>query len=263
MTREMTTGGIGIKGLFLNYGGTLAPVRIPRNYSRVPRETELALWELRERIPVGIITTQSLEFVVPRTQFAHAWYAVGIEMRVGERLYPPLFTPEALPLVARALEFARTRLARGMFIEEKRAMSGSVAAFCVDWRYASDQERAGIAVSEIADFCRALRLCVIPSGQPYCNVYAHDIDITRALPAMKRELGVTAGVMYLGDSEADNPVFAAVEVAIGVVHEESGEALGCHSKIRFEEAAVFFRRLLANNLVFEPELAVFGPEPVR
>jgi len=65
-----------VGALFTDYDGTISPINVSRSESRVPPEIMFMLNRIRERIPVAVITTKSLEFVVAKTPFACAWSAL-------------------------------------------------------------------------------------------------------------------------------------------------------------------------------------------
>ena len=73
-----------VRALFLDYDGTISPLDIPRSKSKVSPENLAVLCQISLQIPVAIITTKSLSFVVRRTPFAHAWSSLGgLEVKIG------------------------------------------------------------------------------------------------------------------------------------------------------------------------------------
>ncbi len=97
-----------VNGLFLDYDGTLSPLNVTRQHSRVPPHLEALLNIMRRSIPIGIITTKDLPFIVPRTLFAYAWCAIaGMEMKIGSQLFVAQGVEKDLPPLIEALIFAK------------------------------------------------------------------------------------------------------------------------------------------------------------
>jgi hypothetical protein len=101
----------------------------------------LVLNRIRGHIPVAVITTKSLEFVIPRTPFACAWSALGgLETRIGETTCRASCL-KTTKNVATALHYAKSRSEGVLTVEEKRDSHGEVVAFSVDWRFADNPEK--------------------------------------------------------------------------------------------------------------------------
>ena len=74
-----------VKALFLDYDGTISPLNVSRTESRDLPENLAILRQISSIIPVAIITTKDLAFVVERTPFAHAWAGLGgLEIKVND-----------------------------------------------------------------------------------------------------------------------------------------------------------------------------------
>ncbi|MDP2918766.1 MAG: HAD hydrolase family protein [Dehalococcoidia bacterium] len=246
-----------IRGLFLDYDGTIAPPGVTRLESRVAEDTASLLHHISKMIPVGIITTKDLSFILPRTLFANAWCTIGgLEMRVGDTVVQPSGLQATLPHITRALEHAKHYAGDSLFIEEKRDSKGQTVAFCVDWRNSQKKKSAESISTTVRNYCQALPLEVVTYGQqPFFDVYPCPIDKGKALEEMKRLLNVPHGLMYLGDSKVDNPAFRAADISIGVLHEESVMELECDYYIKFVDVEQFFRRFLENDMVFDGNFA--------
>lgn len=243
---------IGVGALFLDYDGTITSLNVPRQESRVPAELNVLLHRIKELIPVGIITTKDMGFIVPKTRFANVWAAIaGLEIRIGSRVVKAVGVKKRLPYVLQALEYARRLSDKYLFIEEKRDSSGQTVAFCVDWRFSANLMEAKLRATRVMNHCRNSSLEVIGyEGQPYFDVYPCRVDKGKALVELKRHFGLQSGLMYLGDSKVDNPAFQVADIGIGVLHEESAADLECDYYVRFEDVGSLLRRLMENNLVF-------------
>jgi trehalose-phosphatase len=241
--------------LVLDYDGTISPLSLPRNKSRVPVETQEVLQEIGKLIPIVIVTTKDLSFVEARTPFACAWSGVGgLERKVGHVTQKRPGYEYKLRNVSVAIEYARRHMnLAGVEVEEKRDMNHRCIAFCLDWRRAEDSAAALKGASAVADYCESLGLMLVRiEGQPFLDVYPMSVDKGLALRELLKELKLKKGILYMGDSEVDNPAFAVADVGVGVVHGENYEQdLVCDYFVKFEDVSTFLRRLLENRLLFE------------
>ncbi len=251
-----------IKCLVLDYDGTISPLNVERARSRVPRKTRAVLQRIGRLIPIAIVTTKDLSFVTTRTSFAQAWSAMnGLEAKIGGRIRRKKGLLHGFKRVSLALKYARSHLTEnGTEIEEKQDTLRRTVAFCVDWRRAKNMAAATKEADKIAAYCRQLGLKVVRyETQPFFDVYPMLVDKGTALADLLKEMGVTNDVLYMGDSEADNPAFERSNVSVGVIHGETFlRRLTCDFYVKFENVSVFLRYLLENNLVFEPDFPMIG-----
>jgi HAD superfamily hydrolase (TIGR01484 family) len=257
----------GIKSLFLDYDGTIGPLNVPREESRVPDKTLLVLEKISQLIPIVIVSTKDLPFLVPRTPFAHAWCGIaGIERKIGNKVEQPSFLEAALGRVAFALDYAKsTAKDADVFLEEKHDSQGRTVAFCVDWRRAKNLETARLQASLINNRCRELRLDVLNyAGQPFFDVYPIPADKGRAVKDIREKLGLENSTLYMGDSEIDNPAFRACNVSLGVINEETNQQnLACEFFVHFAEVERFLTMLLENHLFFDSNFPMIKTNPSR
>lgn len=252
---------IRVEGLFLDYDGTISPLNVSREESKVPGETEAILHRIRQLVPVGITTTKDLSFIVPRTPFASAWSAIGgLEIKTGERIIIDPHAQKGLRFISPALQYTRQHSGNYLFIEEKRDSAGKTIAFCVDWRQHQNTEEAEAKANDVMSYCQRLPLNVIRyEEQPYFDVYPCPIDKGKALVELKQNLGVSGAIMYMGDSKVDNPAFNIAEFSVGVLHEETHANLTCRYYVKYESVASLLHHLKENNMVFSqdfPEISL-------
>jgi HAD superfamily hydrolase (TIGR01484 family) len=242
-----------IGALFTDYDGTVSPINVSRSESRVPPEIISVLNRIKERIPVAVITTKSLEFVVAKTPFACAWSTLGgLETRIGE-ITSRASCLKTTRAVAIALQYAK-RISEGVLaVEEKRDSRGEVVAFSVDWRFADNQIMAEKTAKKILSFYENLGVVTKRyTGQPFFDVFPCAVNKGKALLDLKQKLGVQDGIMFLGDSTVDNDAFELADVAVGVVHAETPKNLACEYLVRFEDIAGFLGCLLETDFLFDP-----------
>jgi len=251
-----------VKAVFLDYDGTVAPLEVPRSESAVSPRNAQVLHKISQRIPVAIVTTKDLPFVMERTPFAHAWSGLGgLETKVHGAVIraPCLGNPASY--VMTALRHVKSVCADGLVVEEKRDSEGVVVAFSVDWRQALNSREAEEMALDIIAYCRTLPLFTVRNdGQPFFDVFPCPIDKGEAVTRLKRKLGLHDGVLYMGDSSVDNSAFRAADVAVGVVHEETPDDLACDCLVRFEDVASFLECLVGNGLRFSLDFPMIQRE---
>ena len=95
------------------------------------------------------------------------------------------------------------------------------------------------------------------STHPFLDIYGIKCDKGRAFDSVLKLLDIDASkkIMYLGDSENDNPAFAKADVSIGV-HSDRRlyPRLDCQYSIDFDRLPLFLRRLSHDDFEFSDKL---------
>jgi len=250
-----------------DYDGTISPIDASRIESRVPLQTRVMLRQIGSFLPISILTMKDLPFIMPRTPFAQAWSAIGgLELRIGKRVLKRESLEPMLTRISLAVNYAKSHITSvGVEIEEKQDSEGNTVAFCVDWRQAKDPKTAKQEAGYVATYCKGLGLKLIKyETQPFYDVYPVVPDKGWALREMLKEFGVKNGVLYLGDSETDNPAFRASDVSLGVIHDETPlRALDCDYFVKFELVPDFLHALLVNDFLFSSDFSMIKPNSHR
>jgi HAD superfamily hydrolase (TIGR01484 family) len=254
-----------VKSLFLDYDGTIGPLNVSRSHSQVPTETRMMLQRISRHIPIIIVSTKDLSFLVPRTPFAYAWCGIaGIERKIGNTFKERAIPETALEHIAVGLQYARSDATdTDFFVEEKRDSSGRTVAFCLDWRQASEIEAARAKADIIASYCEKLDLKVFRyHGQPFYDVFPVCADKGNAVREIREELKLEDGALYMGDSEVDNLAFSACDIGLCVTHEDGvKQNLACNYSVKYGEVADFLAMLLANDLFFSSSFPMITTSP--
>jgi HAD superfamily hydrolase (TIGR01484 family) len=244
-----------IKALFLDFDGTISSINLPAASSAVPPEILNNLGRIGQQIPIGIITSKSLPFIIEKTPFAIAWSGLGgLETKIRGEIIRDSCLNKSSKHVKKALQYAKSLHSEYLTIEEKSDSEGKIAAFSVDWRYSTSLKKSRASALRIAAYCGTLPVYVIKYGkQPFFDVFPDRFNKGKALKLLKQKLALRDGVLYMGDSVTDNPAFLTADLSIAVSHEETSTSLACDYFVEFENVAMFFKTLLENNLLFNPK----------
>jgi HAD superfamily hydrolase (TIGR01484 family) len=245
-----------VTALFLDYDGTISPIDGPESNSDVLHQNEAVLSEISKKIPIAIITTKDLPFIMKRTQFAHAWAGLGgLETKIRDSRVKRINMKKNASHIDAALRYADSFTGEGLKTEKKRFLNGNVIAFSVDWRKADDPTLALKKASQILSYCQTIPIVTTTyENQPFFDAFPCHIDKGKALLALKEELGLSKGILYMGDSTLDNSAFDNADFAVGVLHGENSPTLHCDFYIKFEHVPHFLRNLLQNDFLIESSL---------
>jgi len=249
-----------ISAVFSDFDGTLSQLESRREDAALSPILRRLLTKLSKHITLGIVTTKDLSFIRERIPFAHGISAsCGLEMQVGEKIYldervraPNEPLEKAYQEVLKKILQARDNLA----LERKESEDEHLIGFCIDWRLARNWEEAKRIAAPLLDNSRKQGLYVVESDvSPFANVFPIKIDKGEAFANLKRELGVTGSIMYLGDSEADDPAFQLAEVSVGVKHRRIMPKLQCKYRVEFFELENLLTELIDSDFEFNEKMA--------
>ncbi len=234
----------------MDYDGTIAPLGVPREESRIFRSVERELRAIAREVPVSIVTAKDFDFIFPRSRFAAGWACVsGLDVRLADGRKAGL---PRLRSLGQALGVAEAAERLGTYTELKHGPSGELLAVAVDW---SGVPGAGPSVMRRLKLLTEAGLTVSHErGATYADVYAATPDKGRATLLLKRMLQVHSYTMFIGDSTLDNSAFQAAEISVGVIHGQPMEALKCEFIVEQTRLAEFLRSLSGRGMEFAPTL---------
>ena len=120
----------------------------------------------------------------------------------------------------------------------------------------SNWDEAKRMAAPLLTYCKEHGLYVVEAdASPIANVFPTKVDKGEAFDKLKRELGVTGPIIFLGDSEADDPAFQHAEVSIGVKHRRIMPKLQCKYRIEFFELENLLTKLIDSDYDFQENMA--------
>ena len=102
-------------------------------------------------------------------------------------------------------------------------------------------------------------------NHPFIDLYACPCSKAMAYDGIANMFQLTTGdnVLYLGDSENDNPAFKKADISIGVRSDNGIKtALECKYYIEYENLALFLNRLTNNDFNFNGDLLSFDNKSI-
>ena len=146
----------------------------------------------------------------------------------------------------------------------------TLAGITIDWRHLQDWEsfkktsepllKKAIEKQQKLSFNGNTLYTQTYATHPFIDVYAVKCDKGMAFDNIASEISYVEGkgdkiIMYLGDSENDNPAFRRADVSIGVLSDDRlNPKLDCDYTVSFDNLSIFLEELLDNDLVFSDDL---------
>jgi hypothetical protein len=240
-----------VGALLVDYDGTIAPLGVPREESRIIGGVEIQLRRIAEQIPLCLVTAKDFDFIHPRSRFASAWACVsGLDIRLADGRHS---TRKDLMDLREVTRLARSTRLRGSYAELKHGPSGELLGVTIDWT-----EALGLKPLIRGDLRRLSNngfIVVHDEQTSYADVYAASPNKGSAVAILKRLLSIKRKVMFIGDSPLDNTAFQEAGIAIGVAHGQPTEELRCDFVVEQTRLEEFLRSLSDRGLDFTPSIS--------
>ena len=277
-----------VHAILTDYDGTLVRTAEAKNPETniVPSQLEEILEKVCSEIPICVISTKDFEFLRNKTiAFAKVLSCMmGIETLVLRNHHgSPRTTVEKrilygdlqmLQLKSKALEAIAEEISScegfsSILIERKHTSDGILAGLTIDWRHLSDGDwsyyKRGIThfvSSKVAN----LRKSPVPidiyvqkySEHPFVDIYSIECNKGIAFDIVISALAYTPveskRILYLGDSENDNPAFRKAEISIGIRSDARvNPKLDCNYLLDYEQLSSFLMKLKNNDYLFNDD----------
>ncbi len=236
--------------LFSDYDGTIAPLGVPRDESKIFEGVEVQLRKICRQIPLCIISSKDFDFVHPRTSFAAGWACVsGLDIRLpdgrqcGEKRLIELTKP---------LELAKSMERLGAQTELKHGPAGELLGLAIDWTGA--QALGESVIENLRRLSGEGAFVEFDEGSTFADFYVAPPDKGTALKQLRGLLGFRGNVMFIGDAPADNSAFRQAEVAVGVSHGQALHELRCGFMVEQPRLEGFLQSLSDRRMEFTPSL---------
>jgi HAD superfamily hydrolase (TIGR01484 family) len=248
-----------VGALFSDYDGTLCPLEVRREDAYLSPILRRLLTKVSKAVPLGIITTKDLAFIRERVPFANGISgSCGLEMQVGEKVTIDERVQEPNESFQKAYQEVLKKVLKtreNLVIERKESDDENLIAFCIDWRLSRNWDEAKRQASPLLAYCREQGLYVVESDiSPFANVFPMKVDKGEAFRKLKEAMGIGGSVIYLGDSEVDDPAFQLAEISIGVKHRRVMPKLQCKYRIEFVEMENLLSKLLDSDFDFQESM---------
>ncbi|AIF84494.1 putative HAD superfamily hydrolase [Candidatus Nitrososphaera evergladensis SR1] len=261
-----------------DYNGTLYPASNSKSKDAIPKELEIILSEIADHIPVCILSRNDYESLGGRVPFANIVSCIlGIETIVFDRTK----TKKGCKVKTRHLllerdilhrrGYALNQLARDVGIKfpgietvRRFTYDGLLASITFDWRNHKEYRRnywiitqyVKEKVSTMPRDCSSSPFLQTYDSYPFLDVHAAQCDKGFGFDRIIAEMDdySKGPILYLGDSENDNPAFRKADISIGVSSSKKSPKLDCQYLIEYNHLSRFLRRLQDNDFEFHKEL---------
>jgi HAD superfamily hydrolase (TIGR01484 family) len=270
-----------VHAILTDYDGTLVRTADAKNLETniIPSELEEILEKVSSEIPVCVISTKDFEFLKRKTAFARVLSCMmGIETLVLKKHRSSQTIEKCLlhadsqvlqrkskALEAIAEEVTSNEKFSDVLVECKHTSDGILAGLTIDWRHLSDDwshHRRGI-MHFVSSMVANLKKSPVPvdiyvqkySEHPFVDIYSIECNKGIAFDTVISELAYAPahgkGILYLGDSENDNPAFRKAGISIGIRSDARvNPKLDCSYLLDYEQLSSFLMKLRNNDYLF-------------
>jgi HAD superfamily hydrolase (TIGR01484 family) len=276
-----------VHAILTDYDGTLVSTADAKNLesNTVPSELKEILEKICSEIPLCIISTKDFEFLKDKaTTFARILSCMmGIETLVLRNhhgsprtivekrlLYASL---QVLQLRSKTLEAIAEEVSSceefsSMLIERKHTSNGILAGLTIDWRHLSGDwsyYKRGVT-HFVSSIVANLKKPPVPvdiyvqkySEHPFIDIYSVECNKGIAFDIVVSELAHASvkdkRILYLGDSENDNPAFRKAGISIGIRSDARvNPKLDCRYFLNYEQLPSFLMKLRDNDYLFNDD----------
>lgn len=277
-----------ISAILSDYDGTLCSTNNVNdlNSNRIPTGLNETLSEISKDIPVCIVSTKDYGFLHDKVRFARIVSCImGIETikqwQVGNddvtakndndtHLVTDIksLIDNSKLLDSLGMEISQTL--KGVIVKHKYTTKERIlAGITIDYRHLEDWVSYKTKVEPIIceriqqtrksdlSFSAPKLYVEVYSTHPFLDIYGIRCDKGRAFDSVLKILDTNRSekILYLGDSENDNPAFVKADLSIGVHSDRRlHPTLNCQYSVDFDKLPLFLRRLSYDDFEFSEKL---------
>ncbi|HEY7083066.1 MAG TPA: HAD hydrolase family protein [Nitrososphaeraceae archaeon] len=275
-----------IGAILSDYDGTLAPTTSVTDQfdNKILLDLVQVLWKISGKISISILTSKDYEFVHNKTMFAKAASCIlGIETlllnhtRLMEKdhnydcvtsctLSCDLEILQKNSHLLSSVADIISKKFRELKIEHKLTFQERLlVGITIDWRHLhnwnSVREEVEFSIMNLVSEYNNDTQNHYPlylhtySTHPFIDIYSTKCSKSTAFERVVDGLNISKNIMYLGDSENDNPAFQKADLSIGVISDPRlSPRLDCDYLIDFKLLSEFLRNLYNNDFVFNNDM---------
>ena len=284
-----------ISTILSDYDGTLSPTTYLNSDNKTGRlsncrnqiDLDRVLWEISSKRTIAIVSTKDFNFLHDRTKFANI---ISCMMSIETMILKHIDTArcyknscvkksmlnidfEILRKNSQKLESIIDRISlkfKNVSIYRKLTFKGSIlGGVTIDWRHLEEWnsikkkiEQDVIRISnQINDSSEYPLFVQTYSCHPFVDIYStmcsKEIAYDKICKIIHSNFDKfrNKNILYLGDSENDNPAFRKADVSIGVKSDKRLKPkLDCQYLIDFSQLPKFLMNLLKNDFNFSEKL---------
>lgn len=254
-----------VGAIFSDYDGTLSFFDADRDGALIPLPLYKTMRRISKIVPFCVISTKTVGYLEQKMDFCSAIAGIsGLEYKINDRINGmkiPAYKKKLLDLMFK-YALSTTNNMNEIILEEKRTAVNELLGFTVDWRLSTNWDHYKNAMRPLLQKATKEGLAVITyRDHPFFDVYVIKPDKGKALQKLKRELKIKDKILYLGDSENDNPAFEKSDISIGITRKEVKPLLKCEYLLHYKKLNLFLKRLVQNKMVFDPVLLQLNRNP--
>lgn len=277
-----------ISAILSDYDGTLCSTNNVNdlNSNRIPTGLNETLSEISKDIPVCIVSTKDYSFLHDKIRFARIvscimgietirqWQVGNDDVTVKNDNDTHLVTDiKSLIDNSKLLDSLGMEISqnfKGVIVKHKYTTKERIlAGITIDYRHLEDWvsyktkvepvicERIQQTRKSDLSFSAPKLYVEVYSTHPFLDIYGIRCDKGRAFDSVLKILDMDRSekILYLGDSENDNPAFVKADFSIGVHSDRRlHPTLNCQYSVDFDKLPLFLRRLSYDDFEFSEKL---------
>ncbi len=203
-------------GIFFDFDGTLSPLTVSRDEARVRNDVAEIIKALSSRYLIAVASSKDCNFLLSKAPYFHSYICVnGLEVITANYIIHDraLSNMELIRAINELSSYARKL--PNVYVEEKKSVVGLLLGISVDWRYSIRPKDIDSLVDQAIG--RGLHVLTY-SNYPFIDIYISRRNKGDAVRLVKSIYNLEK-VIYVGDSENDEPAFKVADVSVLVRHE--------------------------------------------